>query len=248
MNGNNWRRDFRIATFAVFNPDGTQINDASINVNDAYDYHSVIKSVVKGCYVAQATRVETYTLPLHVDTHADAFDIKHLWDIHVPVLQLLQVKLGLRPDNLPTLLPPIEGKHKCEDGTIKKISKILSDKAGNKHRGKYGGLIDRDNKYIEGEYDPTGTVRFQESASWNKGTTTLPKPKRKERDGAGITATEMPDTANVELQQIRLDQLINSLLADKLSYGQIKKHCKRVLKLRNSGSQIERTTTRLDKK
>lgn len=237
MQKNNWRRDFRLATFCAFNHLGEQITEPSININDANDSFKILKDAVKGAYVAQATKVEEYTLPLHVEVHATPFDIQYLWDIHVPVLQMMQVKLGLRPDNLPTLLP---------DKVNKKIEISLRDKAATRYRGNYGGLIDRDNKYKEGEYDETGLVRFQESAMWNKGTSTLPKPKRKDRDGAGITAPEMPNTVNVELSQIRLDQLIKPLLTDGLSYGQIKKHCKRKLKLRNSGTQIERTLTRLN--
>ena len=249
---NNWRRDFRLATFAVFNHLNQQITEPSININDANDSFSILKHTVKGAYVARASKVEEYTLPLHVSTQANAFDIKHLWDIHVPVLQMMHVKLGLRPDNLPTLLPPIGGTMKVKDKVTgkmvtKKIEAVLRDKASTRHRGKYGGLIDRDNTYKEGEFDETGLVRYAESAMWNKGTSTLPKQKRKDRDGAGITTTQMPDTANVELSQMRLDQLIKPLLKEGLSFGQVKKHCKRKLKLRNSGSQIERTLKRLNK-
>ena len=235
---NNWRRDFRLATFAVFNHLNQQITEPSININDANDSFSILKHTVKGAYVARASKVEEYTLPLHVSTQANAFDIQYLWDIHVPVLQMMQVKLGLRPDNLPTLLP---------DKVNKKVESALRDKASTRHRGKYGGLIDRDNTYKEGEFDETGLVRYAESAMWNKGTSTLPKQKRKDRDGAGITTTQMPNTANVELSQMRLDQLIKPLLKEGLSFGQVKKHCKRKLKLRNSGSQIERTLKRLNK-
>jgi len=228
------KRLFRFATFAAYNNKGTQITEAFISQKDAHDALSVYASITIGSYVAQTNKVIPYEIHFRVPIEYTKEQYDHMfdgWNL-AELINKHSKTLSIRPDDQPVCL---------DDKEDKEITRSLFAKSGNKHRGKYGGMVDDDNKYVIGAFDNTarypkwGVVKFAESVNFNKGGSTLKKPKlNKVRAGA----TTMPVTINDKLSPIRMEQIIKAMLSSGKTYVEIRKHISD--SYQNSNKEIKR--------